>query len=274
MVGKEIPLNLFSSMINWTMSYHLKADVNLAYGEFIDINTKTLVAPSLSPGWRVPDYTTKTVLNPDIISMVQQKTKLAAWFVSNCNAKSNRNVLVKKMQQYMPVDVYGKCGPLKCEGDKGACREMVKKDYKFYLSFENTLCYDYVTEKVFGMMKQFVIPVVYGGSDYNRILPPGSYINVLDYGSVEELVSYLKHLDANTEEYMKYFWWMDYYEIRGPNFCGLCEKLTRIGDPPRFSQHYTDLDAWLNNGTCFAPETIPMLKSAMDEFQGVDVSTL
>ena len=59
-----------------------------------------------------------------------------------------------QLQKFFPVDIYGACGEMECvreEGDK--CWEMVEQKYKYYLAFENSLCGDYVTEKLFDAMK-------------------------------------------------------------------------------------------------------------------------
>jgi alpha-1,3-fucosyltransferase len=54
---------------------------------------------------------------------------------------------------------------------------MLESTYKFYLSFENTVCPDYVTEKLFKILAHDVVPVVYGGADYTQQAPPISYID-------------------------------------------------------------------------------------------------
>jgi alpha-1,3-fucosyltransferase len=96
------------------------------------------------------------------------------------------------------------------------------------LAFENTLCKDYITEKVYRSMKHMIIPVVYGGAHYWKFLPPHSYINVNDFKSIQELADHLKYLSANPEEYVKYFWWKKHYKIVGTldeTFCNLCQTL-------------------------------------------------
>ena len=48
--------------------------------------------------------------------------------------------------------------------------------------------------------------VVYGGGNYERIAPPHSYINALDFKSAAELGRYLVYLDGNDTAYNEYFW--------------------------------------------------------------------
>lgn len=71
-------------------------------------------------------------------NFAEGKSKMVAWFVSNCKTHSRRENYVKELQKYIDVDIYGKCGPLKCpRGDEAACNDKLRRDYKFYLSFEN-----------------------------------------------------------------------------------------------------------------------------------------
>lgn len=251
----------------------MDADVVIPYGHFFDIKTKETVSPFLQSKWRTPNYNSPATQNEDVMALVESKSKMAAWFVSSCYSPSQRKYVVQKMQEYIPVDIYGKCGTHKCEkSSKHSCREMVEKDYMFYLSFENSLCTDYVTEKVFDMMKYYVIPVVYGGADYTRFLPPGSYINVQDFQSVAHLVDYLYYLANDTEEYMKYFWWKDYYDtIGGLTFCSLCDKISKVGEKPNRTQYYDDVDYWFKNGTCLEPENVPLVRETLIQYRRIKV---
>ena len=62
--------------------------------------------------------------------------------------------------------------------------EMVERDYKFYLSFENSICRDYVTEKFYKAIAFSTVPVVYGGADYKKTgVPKKAYIDVRDFAS-------------------------------------------------------------------------------------------
>lgn len=242
----------------------------IPYGQVIDKRTREKVAPALHPNWRPINYQTKIVHDPEIIALVEAKTKIAAWFVSSCYSPSQRKYIAQKMQEYLPVDIYGKCGTKSCgKKNKFSCRLMVERDYKFYLAFENSLCLDYVTEKALEMMNYYVIPVVYGGADYNRFLPPGSYINVLDFDSVEELVAYLEYVANDTAEYMKYFWWKDHYEVaRALDFCPLC---TKLNEKRSKTQYYNDLDYWFKNGTCLDPAQVPLVRKVLIQYRRIKV---
>lgn len=61
---------------------------------------------------------------------------------------------------------------------------MRERDYKFYLAFENSICPDYVTEKLFNTLLFTTVPIVYGGADYEAIgAPLNSYIDVRNFTS-------------------------------------------------------------------------------------------
>ena len=54
---------------------------------------------------------------------------------------------------------------------------MLESNYKFYISFENSLCSDYVTEKFFNILKYNIIPITLNGVNMSEISPPNSYID-------------------------------------------------------------------------------------------------
>lgn len=118
----EIPSSM---LFNLTATYRSDSDIIIAYGK---------VVPRSQP---LSDEQAKTVLNIDLKS----KTEQIAWFVSNCDTPSHREDYVKQLSRHIQVDIYGKCGSLWCPATNGkACHLMAAKEYKFYLSFENSIC--------------------------------------------------------------------------------------------------------------------------------------
>ena len=161
--------------------------------------------------------------------------------------QARREKYVKQMKKSIDVDVYGKCGKLKCSRDnETGCYQTLEQNYKFYLSFENSVCDDYVTEKFFNILDYNVIPVTYSGANFSALAPPHSYINTLDFVSVSKLSKYLLEVTADDELYASYFWWKEFYEVRrsrhdlSQSFCDLCHSLHH--DHTR--KVYTDMTKW------------------------------
>lgn len=179
-----------------------------------------------------------------------KKKKLVAWIVSHCPTASKREDYVCDLQRHVPVGIFGKCGNLTCSPKSHEhCYAEVGQKYKFYLSFENALCEDYVTEKFLYALKHNMIPIVRGGADYKSIGPPNSFINVDDFNSTKDLAEYLIFLDKNHEKYMEYFRWKLKYTVEvGDGWCALCQKvrhhkmLKRNG--VKDNKVYNDLGKW------------------------------
>ncbi|EFX82107.1 hypothetical protein DAPPUDRAFT_241186 [Daphnia pulex] len=216
---------------NWTMTYRMDADIRFLYGRIIPkehapeeiSNLREKARASLPPNSK------------------RNKTKTVAWMVSHCNTHGQRETYVKELSKDIDVDIYGGCGNLSCALDAlhhsdPQCYNMIESTYKFYLSFENAICPDYVTEKFFKIMGHHIVPIVYGGADYTQHAPPHSYIDARKF-KPKELATYLKLLDANDTLYNEYFWWKDYYRVEYSvedmtrhGFCDLCQKLHQQQD--------------------------------------------
>uniref|UniRef100_A0A8C4SP92 Fucosyltransferase n=1 Tax=Erpetoichthys calabaricus TaxID=27687 RepID=A0A8C4SP92_ERPCA len=132
---------------------------------------------------------------------------LAAWVVSNYKKHHKRTSIVKSLQNYMTIDIYGKGNgkPLSPETLQGTISK-----YPFYLAFENSVHQDYITEKLWrNSFMSGSVPVVFGPprSNYEKFVPPGSFIHVEDFPSTKELAEYLKRVAKNETLYKQYFEW-------------------------------------------------------------------
>ena len=61
-------------------------------------------------------------------------------FISEVSNSKSREKVVSSLSKLMNIDIYGRCGTLECPKDDEACYINMNQTYKFYLSFENSLC--------------------------------------------------------------------------------------------------------------------------------------
>ena len=122
------------------------------------------------------------------------RPKGIAWIVSNCNSNSDRERYVNKLRNYVQVDIYGNCGDRLCSGNGSnpqTCAEEIEQNYMFYLSFENSFCNHYVTEKLWFWLTKDIVPVVMGQAEYTAITPPHSIIDTANYPEPAQLAGCL-----------------------------------------------------------------------------------
>lgn len=170
------------------------------------------------------------------------RPKMAAWMASHCPTESRREDLVAQLSHHIPVTTVGRCGTQRCGRNHfdHHCYIWLAATHLFYLSLENAICQDYVTEKLWRPLQFGLVPVVYGGGRYTQILPPGSYIDVTDFPTVGHLADHLLHLAAHPAQYARYLLWRRYWRVVWPTpWCELCAALYRPS-PPR----PTTADRW------------------------------
>jgi alpha-1,3-fucosyltransferase len=258
--GRHYPIfnNSLRGYFNWTMTYRRDSDIHCTepYGVLRRKNTSTRMAHilpvPLAKGSLPPDpaiflqirnNTFGSISYPDFIF---KKTKKIAWFVSKCVTLGRREVYFRQLSNFFPsIDVYGKCGNgLSCFPWKSTECDKILGDYKFYISAENSLCADYVTEKFYRALEAGVVPIVYGGADYSVYAPPYSYIHVADFISPKYLADYLILLDKNPFLYAKYFEWKKDWIVDRRPLDGWCELCKRLNEPGQFRKSYNDIGKW------------------------------
>ncbi|KAL7644194.1 UNVERIFIED_CONTAM: hypothetical protein RMT77_005020 [Armadillidium vulgare] len=166
------------------------------------------------------------------------KKKLGIWLNSHCG-NYPRVHFVKRLQRYVNITVYGLCvnktcgkrALMKLTTDVGedSCEKSFG-DYVFFMALENSLCKDYVTEKLYRSLKLGIIPVTFGAVNYTEFAPPHSFIDAKDFSTEMELASYMKKVASNATLYNEYFKWREDYDVDvglpyKPLICDLCKKL-------------------------------------------------
>ncbi|KAG1655551.1 Glycoprotein 3-alpha-L-fucosyltransferase A [Nymphon striatum] len=255
--GKEGASRHLSDRFHVTSSYRLDSDIPSPYGKI-----------------RLKKRRVKGRL-ANLRHAIGKKKFKVAWMVSNCLFQpSKRNELVQELRKYISVDIFGECGSKKCSRNRHQmCAQMVSEQYKFYLSLENSICKDYITEKFFSWLPLNVVPVVLGGGDYRSIAPPKSYIDVTDFDSAKSLAEYLLDLDRNATKYEEYLKWKLNYDLEvsyfsNQLFCDICRKLTSIKNS-RDSMNITNFPEWYNRFKCYSWGN-GLNRTFLDEVYGYD----
>ena len=234
-IRTPIPTYL-KSVFNLTMTHRSDSDIPIPYGA---IHRKLPNDPRPKPG----------------TNFAANKTGFAAWAVGHCHPPSKREIYVAELQKFISVDVYGKCGSKICP--EPGCWDHINKKYKFYLAFENSLCVDYVTEKLYRTLNHGkMIPIVLGGANYTALLPEKSFINVADFESPRTLSKYLKILDINDTLYNEYFQWQHHYKASvrigvTKCTCGMCAYLHFNKSSKKI---YPDMRQWYSESRCMEPK--------------------
>jgi len=248
------PPHKFNGLFNMSLSYRREAAIYAPGGRLIKIKQHP-------EGEKLKQLVTMFGSRNSHLAQKEGNGSFVVQMVSTCKTNSGREDLTRHIQKLVTVDVYGNCGPLNCEPMQDQnCYKMIEKKYKFYLSYENSICKDYITEKYYNLLPYNTIPVVFNGANMSGVAPPHSYISVMDYGSVRDLVEDLKNIAEDDSLFASYFWWRDYYRIQSKSeiseaaLCKLCMKLHQT---PVKEQLIQDFDLyWRKSAKCRRPEIL------------------
>ena len=251
MTNTSFPYNT-SNSFNLSAGYHDDTDIHLPYGMC-----------------RPRDSQHKFIIKPDIID---DKKGTCLGLISECNdARSLRLHYIRQLNMSIPVEIIGRCGittPQTSERSYfGAGISSIESDllnsYKFYLSFENTLCKHYITEKVFKVLQDDIhtVPIVRGFGPYKDMLPPHSYIDTADYATTKDLAQYLKLLVSEPELYLKYFKWRETIKCfnlflnRYEYPCRICKHICQLRNTEE-KRSLKTFDMFQTENNCFFPKHV------------------
>ncbi|XP_053576133.1 3-galactosyl-N-acetylglucosaminide 4-alpha-L-fucosyltransferase FUT3-like [Bombina bombina] len=212
-------LSLMDNLINLTMTYQADSDIFTPYG------------------WLEKHDSHENFTIP-------LKKKLVAWVVSNWNPNYRRTKYYLELKKYIEIDIYGH-GKMLLPRNK---QRMILSTYKFYLAFENSIHKDYITEKLwYNVFNSGTVPVVMGPprANYERFLPPDSFIHVDDFHSPKELASYLLELDKYDKRYQQYFNWRSKFKpVGNTSFATHCCKVCKALKEAPVYRTIPSIDKW------------------------------
>ncbi|XP_074468872.1 4-galactosyl-N-acetylglucosaminide 3-alpha-L-fucosyltransferase 9-like [Sebastes fasciatus] len=152
--------------------------------------------------------------NTDEDFMLPKKERLLCWIVGSddlLTKSGERYNYYRELVKHIKVDVFSSA-----EFSKGDDYFMTISSCKFYLSFENSIHRDYITETFNGPLAAGTVPIVLGPPrrNYEEFAPGTSFIHVNDFPDATTLAEFLLKLDKDNEAYMRYFNWRRFYTAR------------------------------------------------------------
>uniref|UniRef100_A0A2A4J738 Fucosyltransferase n=1 Tax=Heliothis virescens TaxID=7102 RepID=A0A2A4J738_HELVI len=244
----------YNNYFNWTWTYKINSDSYFGYIVIKDKEGKA-IGPKEEMQWEKVEN--MKPINDTIKTKISKKKYAAAWFVSNCNARSGRYGVARQLEaelaKYnMTVDIFGFCGKKKCPKDNvEKCMRMIETDYYFYLSFENSMSADYVTEKLLTALNHYAVPVVFGDANYTRYMPDGIYLTITK-DTVREVAQNMVNIINDKEQYYEYFKWHNHYTYSdgqdSPETDPYCNLCLLINDDDKFlrTSVYNNFGEWWN----------------------------
>ncbi|KAM9315373.1 4-galactosyl-N-acetylglucosaminide 3-alpha-L-fucosyltransferase 9 [Gastrophryne carolinensis] len=193
-------------LFNLTLTYRRDSDIQVPYG-FMVVSTQPFE-------FEVPS-----------------KDKLVCWVVSNWNPDHVRVKYYNELSKYIEILTFGQAF-----GEYLSDKSLIPtiSTCKFYLSFENSIHKDYITEKLYNALLAGSVPIVLGPprENYENYIPADSFIHVEDFLSPRELADYLIILNKDTERYLAYFNWRKHYTVNLSHFweshaCLACDHIKR-----------------------------------------------
>ncbi|XP_041819576.1 4-galactosyl-N-acetylglucosaminide 3-alpha-L-fucosyltransferase 9-like [Chelmon rostratus] len=218
--ANSAPIPEVNHLFNLTCNYRLDSNIPVPYGYLLPVTPE-------DESFKLP-----------------AKDKLVCWVVSNWNAQFKRVQFYNEMKDHIKIHTYG----------KAFGQDLSEQDYskivsscKFYLSFENSVYKDYITEKLYRPMSLGTVPIVLGTQrqQYEDHIPGDSFIHVNDFSTPKELAERLIYLDQNNSEYMRYFNWTSRFKVKTSWFgkeqaCKTCGYLQNH----KGYQAFHDLNKW------------------------------
>lgn len=134
---------------------------------------------------------------------------------SICDTMSRRDDYVKELGKYIRIDSYGGCLnnrtlPQRLSEDYLSTIETEEfykfiGRYKFVISYENGVCVDYISEKLWRPLSIGIVPIYFGSPTIRDWLPnERSAILIADFDSPQKLAKHINYLNSNDLVYSTY----------------------------------------------------------------------
>lgn len=134
---------------------------------------------------------------------IPEKVKPCSWITSGINRTANhrkRLEFLRLLQSHqVPFDLYGRDLPdWAHQSGKINSKWYAMAPYRYNLAIENYADNDwYVSEKLWDSLLSWCLPIYYGGSAADKLLPPGSFLRVPSLD--EKGIAYIQEVTATPD---------------------------------------------------------------------------
>jgi hypothetical protein len=191
-------------------------------------------------------YSTFLKPRPNPVEILKNKTGFCAYVMSNTkNSAPEREKVFNALSEYKQVDSGGKWnnnvgGPVE---DKIA----FQANYKFVLAIENYSHPGYLTEKFAQAAQSNAVPVYWGDPTIAKYFNPKAFVNCHDFDDISALVSRVRQIDKNDDEYhhmLSVPWFKDGLEPHELSQEMYCKFLSNILNRPQEIAYRRNMSRW------------------------------
>jgi hypothetical protein len=198
----------------WTESWDYVKHFNVTFA----LDRRVATVHSYTAAWGIPkrEYFEKNMVN----ATMPKKTEEIALVTSNCGAEP-RNTIYQEMFKMLKIDSMGACyhnsdkhldSYWNSNGKQNKLSNIMP--YKFVVTFENSNCYDYVTEKMFDALEVGAIPIYLGARNIKEFLPSKVHKVIIDWNdfdNITEAVNYIKKVQQDPALWNEYMVWRQHW---------------------------------------------------------------
>lgn len=134
-------------------------------------------------------------------TFIAMKDGFCSFVYSNANAHPMREKIYKSVSKYKRVDSGGRY--LNNVGGAVDSKENFDCKHKFSIACENSSHRGYTTEKLVEAFAHGTIPIYWGDPWVEKIFNKNSFINVMNYDSLDEVVEVIERIDQDDGIYYK-----------------------------------------------------------------------
>jgi hypothetical protein len=191
-------------------------------------------------------YSTFLKPRPDPEELLKNKRGFCAYVMSNTkNSAPERETIYNALSEYKQVNSGGKWnnnvgGPVE---DK----IVFQSKYKFVLAIENYSHPGYITEKFAQAAQSNAVPIYWGDPTIAKYFNPKSFVNCYDFDDISALVSHIRQIDKNDDEYCRMLsvpWFKDGLEPDELSHKMYCKFLSNILNRPQEIAYRRNMSRW------------------------------